>query len=510
MKTYSDYPQSATNEAKRVLKWVEKNGWGTCLTEVGKRRAHQLANREPISRDTIARIASFARHLPAAEGKKFGEGCAALAVAAWGGKNMISWCQRKLKQIDKEAKNEVETFELQKEEKNLKNKNLMRIDLFNEIDYNSARALIEKIKCATGDEIDLYINSYGGSVLDGYSILSALANSNKKIHVYIEGYCASMAAIIAMFGDEVCMAKHSLLMFHKPYSENGDLSDSDKVMLEKTAESLKILASKRIPLAELNILMENEMWLTAQEALELKIIDSVYDLGISVERDALLEAKASKNLNLIMNLFNRKKDKEKKVEEEEVKDDFTKKVEMEEKTEVEDDYTKEVKMEDEEVEDDYTMNEEEYEEGEEEGEEEGNDAEEMERKLLEMEKQIAELLIKIQKYEDAEHKAADEKIKKIVNKAIKENKIEEGAFNEWVTLLSNNYETGIKILDGIKNHKSAPALNYASNKEVNPRANWTIRDYEEKDSKELLRIKNETPDLFKAMFKDYYKTDYIG
>ena len=506
MKTYSDYPQSATNEAKRVLKWVEKNGWGTCLTNVGKRRAHQLANREPISRDTIARIASFARHLPDAEGKKFGEGCAALAVAAWGGKNMINWCQRKLKQIDKESKNEgggtciSPVVELKNEQKNLKNKNLMRIDLFNEIDYTSARELIEKIKCVTEDEIDLYINSYGGSVLDGYSILSALANSNKKIHVYIEGYCASMAAIIAMFGDEVCMAKHSLLMFHKPYSENGDLSDSDKVMLEKTAESLKILASKRIPLAELNILMENEMWLTAQEALELKIIDSVYDLGISVERDALLEAKASKNLNLIMNLFNRKKEKEKM--DEEVKDDFIKKVEMEEKPEVED----EVKTE---AEDEYMMYDEEGEEGEE-GEEEGNGAEEMERKLLEMEKQINELLIKIQKYEDAENKAADEKIKKIVNKAIKENKIEEVAFNEWVSLLSNNYDTGIKILDGIKNHKSAPALNFASNKETNPKASWTIRDYEEKDEKELMRIKNETPELFKAMFKDYYKTEYKG
>jgi ATP-dependent protease ClpP protease subunit len=497
MKTYTDYPQAATNNAKTALRWVEKNGWGSCGTSVGKERAHQLANREPLSRDTIARMAAFERHRQNSK-RPLGQGCGRLMWLCWGGNAGVSWAQRKLAQIDKESKNEGGTSispELKNEEKNLKNKNLMRIDLFNEIDYNSSKELIEKIKCVTEDEIDLYINSYGGSVLDGYSILSALANSGRKIHVYIEGYCASMAAIIAMFGDEVCMAKHSLLMFHKPYSENSDLSDSDKIMLEKTAESLKILASKRIPLAELNILMENEMWLTAQEALELKIIDSVYDLGVSVERDALLEAKASKNLNLIMNLFNRKKEKEKM--DDEVKD--IKKVEMEEKPEVEDmkEEADDMYKEGEEADDMYN-------------EEEGNGAEEMERKLLEMEKQIAELLIKIQKYEDAENKAADEKIKKIVNKAIEDNKIEKGAFNEWVTLLSNNFDTGVKMLDGIKNHKSAPALNYSSNKETNPKSSWTIRDYEEKDEKGLLKIKNETPELFKAMFKDYYKTDYNG
>ena len=57
--SYNDYPQSATNNAKRALEWADKNGWGSCGTPVGKARANQLANREPISRETIARMASF-------------------------------------------------------------------------------------------------------------------------------------------------------------------------------------------------------------------------------------------------------------------------------------------------------------------------------------------------------------------------------------------------------------------------------------------------------------------
>ncbi len=59
LKSYSDYPQAAKNNAKRALKWVEENGWGSCGEATGKKRANQLAKGEPISRDTIARMASF-------------------------------------------------------------------------------------------------------------------------------------------------------------------------------------------------------------------------------------------------------------------------------------------------------------------------------------------------------------------------------------------------------------------------------------------------------------------
>jgi len=59
--TYNDYPEAATNNAKRALKWKEENG-SSCGTPVGWTRANQLANRERISRDTIARMASFKRH----------------------------------------------------------------------------------------------------------------------------------------------------------------------------------------------------------------------------------------------------------------------------------------------------------------------------------------------------------------------------------------------------------------------------------------------------------------
>jgi hypothetical protein len=99
LQTYSDYPEVVKNNAKRALNWVEKNGWGSCGTAVGKARANQLAKGENISRDTISRMASFARHLQY-DNKELGDGCAKLMILAWGGREGIEWAQRKLKEID--------------------------------------------------------------------------------------------------------------------------------------------------------------------------------------------------------------------------------------------------------------------------------------------------------------------------------------------------------------------------------------------------------------------------
>jgi len=97
--SYSDYPEAATNNAKRALAYAEKNGWGSCGTPVGKARANQLANKEQISRDTIARMASFKRHQQNKD-VPYSEGCGGLMWDAWGGTEGIEWAIRKLKEID--------------------------------------------------------------------------------------------------------------------------------------------------------------------------------------------------------------------------------------------------------------------------------------------------------------------------------------------------------------------------------------------------------------------------
>jgi len=97
--TYNDYPQSATNNAKKAIKYKEENG-SSCGTNVGWTRANQLANREKLSRSTIARMASFKRHQQHKD-VPYDEGCGGIMWDCWGGTSGINWAIKKLEQIDK-------------------------------------------------------------------------------------------------------------------------------------------------------------------------------------------------------------------------------------------------------------------------------------------------------------------------------------------------------------------------------------------------------------------------
>ena len=96
--TYNDYPQSSVNAAKRALEWKDEHPDNDCGTRVGWARANQLADRRNISEDTIARMASFARHLQYKD-VPYSEGCGGLMVDAWGGQAGIEWAKGKLERI---------------------------------------------------------------------------------------------------------------------------------------------------------------------------------------------------------------------------------------------------------------------------------------------------------------------------------------------------------------------------------------------------------------------------
>lgn len=100
--SYSDYPDSVSNNAKRALKWAEENGWGSCGTSVGKRRANQLASKQAITLSTIKRMYSFlSRHAGDLDSSKsYDDGCGKLMYDAWGGKSALSWSKAKINSIE--------------------------------------------------------------------------------------------------------------------------------------------------------------------------------------------------------------------------------------------------------------------------------------------------------------------------------------------------------------------------------------------------------------------------
>ena len=99
MESYRDYPDSVSNNAKRGIELNEKQG-NKCATQVGKIRAQQLAQKQPVSLDTIKRMYSY---LSRAE-EYYDEGdttsCGYISYLLWGGKSAKSWAERKLKELD--------------------------------------------------------------------------------------------------------------------------------------------------------------------------------------------------------------------------------------------------------------------------------------------------------------------------------------------------------------------------------------------------------------------------
>lgn len=100
--SYSNYPQGATNNAKRMLEWRDKYGRDvvTAGTPTGWQRANQLAKREPLSLDTVKRVHSFlSRHEDNAvisdeyKGEPWKDK-GYVAYNLWGGKAMASWAKR--------------------------------------------------------------------------------------------------------------------------------------------------------------------------------------------------------------------------------------------------------------------------------------------------------------------------------------------------------------------------------------------------------------------------------
>lgn len=108
------------------------------------------------------------------------------------------------------------------------------------------------------DVIHVRVNSPGGYVFEGLAIYNVLFASEKYIHTYNDGLCASMAALILMAGDEIHAFSNSLLMIHN--SSSGFYGNKKEV-----EEQLK--ASEKIDKA-LGTAIEDRLGITAEEVAE--------------------------------------------------------------------------------------------------------------------------------------------------------------------------------------------------------------------------------------------------
>ena len=101
LESFSDYPNSVSNNAKRGLKLNEAVN-NKCATQVGKVRAQQLAQGKPISKETIKRMFSYLSRAETYYKPEDTEACGTISYLLWGGKSAKTWAETKLKQLENE------------------------------------------------------------------------------------------------------------------------------------------------------------------------------------------------------------------------------------------------------------------------------------------------------------------------------------------------------------------------------------------------------------------------
>ena len=157
-------------------------------------------------------------------------------------------------------------------------------------------AVKKALEQSKNKNLNIHINSGGGSVFAGITIYNMLKNHNGFKTVYIDGVAASIASVIALAGNRVIMRTGSSLMIHKPslHIRGGYNSDD----LTKMARDLDVIQEcimqiykdnikPDVSIEEVEDMVNKETWITSDEAskyfnieVENKIQAVAYDSDI--------------------------------------------------------------------------------------------------------------------------------------------------------------------------------------------------------------------------------------
>lgn len=153
------------------------------------------------------------------------------------------------------------------------------------------------------EQINIYINSYGGSVFEGTAIYNQLKRHTAHKTVYIDGFACSIASVIAMAGDEVVMPKNALMMIHNMWMwVNGNAAE-----LRKAADDLDIIntagrgaymdkAGDKLDEAKLVEMMDSETWLTAEQCIQYGLADRYAEKDADMQNASAVLQKANLKL----------------------------------------------------------------------------------------------------------------------------------------------------------------------------------------------------------------------
>lgn len=148
------------------------------------------------------------------------------------------------------------------------------------IEAASPSSVQKQIDAAGDDDLEVVINSGGGSVFAGSEIYTMLKSHARNVTTQVVGLAASAASVIAMAGNKVVMAPTAQMMIHNVSAYGaGDYRDMEHTagILKNANETIAsaYMLKTGMEQAELLGMMDDETWLTPQQALDKGFIDEV-------------------------------------------------------------------------------------------------------------------------------------------------------------------------------------------------------------------------------------------
>lgn len=169
--------------------------------------------------------------------------------------------------------------------------------LFNGLDHEGsvANSFISEFKYLeeNSSEIEIKINSSGGSVMSGLNIVSTILDSDTPTTSRIVGVAASMASVIALATDKTIICDYGVLMIHNPFSPSGNVEASQ---IEAFSGMLRKIYSTRLGLDEAGVEKfmdgaegEDGTWFNAEKAYECGLVTEIEETSVQKKLEDELE-----------------------------------------------------------------------------------------------------------------------------------------------------------------------------------------------------------------------------
>lgn len=161
------------------------------------------------------------------------------------------------------------------------------IYMYEDVEPGLADRIVSELRQAGGEDVTLHVNSYGGDVFEGKTVMHQLRKHEGAVTAIVEGVAASAASFIVVGGaTRVIMAKGSRMMVHNALSMAfGNANELDKLSEQLRGQSQDIaeIYAERSgkPVDEWLAAMDEETWFTAEQAVTAGLADAVEESRVT-------------------------------------------------------------------------------------------------------------------------------------------------------------------------------------------------------------------------------------